>query len=156
MNPPAMLSEEVNELERVLNRITARSLPRHTQDTTSDQFFSRPFSLAAIDEVKQHTRTHNMRSAKRPDGVDYRSILDSEHYRTTVLESCALKVLTLLIERPGLGLQTRSGFRKHHRTQNPPLILHALIEKAHAMMGGSLLVVFMDLKNAFRALCSTG
>ncbi len=196
MNPPAILPAEFNELERALNRITARSLPRCTVDTTPARSFSRPFSLEEIDSAKQHIRSHNLQSAQGPDAIEYRAVLDCpseelrelfqlcvdtctapqdwlnatvaaikkprkdgsvpEHYRTIGLESCALKTLTLLIERrlrewaadTNRIPPSQSGFRKLHRTQNPAFVLRALIEKARAM-GRSLLVVFLDLKNAF-------
>ncbi|TFK83000.1 hypothetical protein K466DRAFT_450097, partial [Polyporus arcularius HHB13444] len=104
--------------------------------------------------------------ARGPDGVDYRAVLAfkkprkpgnaPEHFRTIGLESCALKTLTLLIERrlrewaeaTARIPPTQSGFRRLHRTQNPAFILRALVEKARAL-GRSLIVVFLDLKNAF-------
>ena len=80
----------------------------------------------------------------------------TEHYRTIGLESCALKTLTLLIERrlrewtesSARIPANQSGFRKDHRTLNPAFVLRALVEKARAVHK-PLIVVFLDLKNAF-------
>ncbi|PPQ66708.1 hypothetical protein CVT26_009568, partial [Gymnopilus dilepis] len=81
---------------------------------------------------------------------------DPESYRLIALESCLLKMLTLLIAmrfREWIATtdilpEAQNGFREGLRTINPALILRIAIEKCLAR-GHSMLAVFVDLENAF-------
>lgn len=65
---------------------------------------------------------------------------DPDSYRTIVLESCILKLLTLLIHQRiaerasvrGLIPDHQSGFREKYRTHNNPFILRCVKEWARA------------------------
>jgi exonuclease III len=79
-----------------------------------------------------------------------------ESYRAVGLESCTLKLLTLLIhqrmtdwmEAYKILPETQNAFRKGYRTNNNAFILQCAIKKARAL-GKTLYVVFADLSNAF-------
>ena len=74
-----------------------------------------------------------------------------ESYRLIALESCLLKVLTLLIakrirdwmEEQKLLPATQNGFREGYRTNNNAYILRCTIDKAHSM-SKTLFVGFVD------------
>jgi exonuclease III len=80
----------------------------------------------------------------------------TENYRAIALESCTLKLLTLIIhhrisewcDAHDIIPETQNGFRKGFRTNNNAFILRCSIDKAHAL-GTPLFVVFADLSNAF-------
>ncbi|TFY50289.1 hypothetical protein EVJ58_g11109, partial [Rhodofomes roseus] len=81
---------------------------------------------------------------------------DPTNYRAVGLESCMLKMLTLMIERrirnwaesTGKLPMSQNGFREGHRTNNNAFVLRTAIEKARAN-GKPLYVAFVDLSNAF-------
>ncbi|KAF5374622.1 hypothetical protein D9615_008976 [Tricholomella constricta] len=77
-------------------------------------------------------------------------------YRLIGLESCMLKLLTLLIDKRlrdwaeayHILPDTQNGFRPHYRTNNNSFILRCAIERARAS-GKSVYIAFIDLENAF-------
>ncbi|KAF5383705.1 hypothetical protein D9615_003606 [Tricholomella constricta] len=77
-------------------------------------------------------------------------------YRLIGLESCMLKLLTLLIDKRlrewaetyHILPDTQNGFRPHYRTNNNSFILHCAIERVRAS-GKSVYIAFIDLENAF-------
>ena len=79
-----------------------------------------------------------------------------ESYRLIGLESCLLKVLTLLIAKRlcawvaecQLLPASQNGFREGYRTNNNAFSLRCAIDKARAM-GMTLYVSFVDCSNAF-------
>ncbi|RDB24922.1 RNA-directed DNA polymerase from mobile element jockey [Hypsizygus marmoreus] len=81
---------------------------------------------------------------------------DPENYRLIGLESCMLKLLTLIIDKrlrewseaEHILPDTQNAFRPQYRTNNNSFILRCVIERAHAR-GHTLFMVFIDLKNAF-------
>ena len=81
---------------------------------------------------------------------------EPDNYRTIGLESCFLKLMTLLIhnrlmnwcETNNLLPESQNGFRQGFRTNNNTFILRCAIDRARAT-GISLYVVFADLSNAF-------
>ncbi|PPQ81254.1 hypothetical protein CVT26_015075 [Gymnopilus dilepis] len=81
---------------------------------------------------------------------------DPNNYRAVGLESCLLKLMTLLIhmrltewcEKYKIIPPTQNGFRAGYRTNNNMFILRTAIEKARAQ-GLTLYVMFADLSNAF-------
>ncbi|GBE82387.1 Ribonuclease H1 [Sparassis crispa] len=85
-----------------------------------------------------------------------KSAADPAGYRTIGLESCLLKLLTLLIDRRlrawsdagGIIPPSQNGFRANHRTNNNAFILRTAIETARSK-GQTLYVAFVDLTNAF-------
>lgn len=78
------------------------------------------------------------------------------NYRLIGLESCFLRVFTLLIDRRlqtwmqanGILPETQNGFRLGYHGLNNPFILRTVIDVALAD-GKALYVVFPDLANAF-------
>ncbi|KAF5375862.1 hypothetical protein D9615_008181 [Tricholomella constricta] len=86
----------------------------------------------------------------------HRSPRNPNDYRLVGLESCLLKLLTLLVdkrlrewaEHEDVLPDTQNGFRPHHRTNNNSFILRCAIERAHAQRK-PLYVAFIDLENAF-------
>lgn len=85
-----------------------------------------------------------------------KSPLDPESYRLVGMESCLLKMLTLLIDnrlrqwadKNAVLPDSQNGFRPGYRTNNNVFILRCAIERARAE-GKSLYVVFLDISNAF-------
>jgi hypothetical protein len=81
---------------------------------------------------------------------------DPDSYRIIALESCILKVLTLLIHKRitdwatarGLIPDYQNGFREGYRTNNNPFILRCVKEWARAN-GLTLFVAAVDATNAF-------
>ena len=94
-----------------------------------------------------------MIAAVRKPGKDAK---DPASYRTIGLDSCFLKMLTLLIDRrlgdwaeaTGRIPDSQSGFRKVHRTLNNAFVLRGLVEKARAL-DRTLCAIFLDITNAF-------
>ncbi|GLB40535.1 hypothetical protein LshimejAT787_0804060 [Lyophyllum shimeji] len=81
---------------------------------------------------------------------------DPESYRTIGLESCMLKLMTLLIHKrltvwcdeQGLLPPSQNGFREGHRTNDNAFVLRCAIDRARHD-GKPLYAVFVDLSNAF-------
>ncbi|KII94047.1 hypothetical protein PLICRDRAFT_102359, partial [Plicaturopsis crispa FD-325 SS-3] len=138
------------------------NLPRSTQDRTHQGFFSRPFTLDDIAWAKRSIRKHKPHSAKGMDRVSYSEIAEIPNdgllnlYRLIGLESCLLKVLTLLIDKRfrewalacNIIPDSQNGFQAEHRTNDNSFVLRCAIDRARAE-GKTLHVVFIDLKNAF-------
>ncbi|KAI0309097.1 hypothetical protein OF83DRAFT_1027594, partial [Amylostereum chailletii] len=97
--------------------------------------FSRPWSVKDIEWAKSHIDSHPGKSSSGLDRVKYDGLLEIENerlvelfnmciYRTIGLESCALKMLTLLIhkrmydwaEDHKIFPPSQNGFRAHYRT----------------------------------------
>ncbi|KAI0689193.1 hypothetical protein C8T65DRAFT_588893 [Cerioporus squamosus] len=168
MNSPAILPPQFDPLHIATLRLQAAALPRPAPDSTPEGFFSRPFSTEEIDAVKAHVRKNCLGSARGLDRLSYDELLTvpSEdlrdlfqlcNYRAIGLESCALKVMTILIDRrlrewaesTGQSPLQQSGFRKAHRIVNNSVILRVCIEKARSMGTKSLYVLLLDIENAF-------
>lgn len=85
--------------------------------------------------------------------------LTSSGYRLVALESCLLKMLTLLIdtrvrkwcEQENIIPDSQNGFRPGFRTDNNVFVLRAAMERAWSE-GKTLYVIFFDLTNAFPAV----
>lgn len=83
---------------------------------------------------------------------------DPNGYRAIALESCGLKIMTLLIHKRlttwcndmGIIPPSQNGFREGYRTYDGVFILRCAIERANAH-GLTLYVGFADLSNAFPA-----
>ncbi|KAF5386614.1 hypothetical protein D9615_001545 [Tricholomella constricta] len=85
-----------------------------------------------------------------------RNPMNPNDYRLIGLESCMLKLLTLLIDKRlrdwaeayHILPDTQNGFRPHYRTNNNSFILRCAIERARAT-GKTIYIAFIDLENAF-------
>ncbi|KAF7359946.1 Ribonuclease H1 [Mycena venus] len=75
LNPPEIVPEEFDRDERERHRWLSDMLPDSTPDTSPHKTFSRPFTIADIEDVKLHIRKHNIKSASGTDRVSYRKIL---------------------------------------------------------------------------------
>ena len=81
---------------------------------------------------------------------------DPNNYRAVGLESCLLKLMTLLIhmqlvswcEKYKILPPSQNGFRAGYRTNNNAFILRCAIDRARAE-GKTLYVMFADISNAF-------
>lgn len=79
-----------------------------------------------------------------------------DSYRVIGLQSCFLKLLTLLIDRRFRAWDeakkvvppSQNGFRPRNRTSNNPFVLRCLVDKAKSLKK-PLYVAFIDLTNAF-------
>ncbi len=79
-----------------------------------------------------------------------------ENYRIVGLQSCLMKLLTLIIDfrvtewidDANILPRSQNGFRRGNRTHNNSFILRTAIDHAHAH-GRVLYVAFVDLENAF-------
>jgi hypothetical protein len=82
--------------------------------------------------------------------------VDPECYWTVGLESCFLKLLTLLVhkclydwaERNCILPPSQNGFHHSYHTNNNAFVLCCLIERARSLKK-SLYVAFVDISNAF-------
>ncbi|KAI5895923.1 uncharacterized protein SCHCODRAFT_02491516 [Schizophyllum commune H4-8] len=159
------IAPSFNALLHVATRDEAEMIPECTTDRTPGDIFSRPFIDDKLDWVKQRLREHIGRIAAGIDQVTYQDILSTPNdalaslcntYRLIGLESCILKVATLLIDRrfrewaegEKVIPASQNGFRPAYRNKANAFILRTAIEKARAS-GETLHVVFMDLSNAF-------
>lgn len=85
-----------------------------------------------------------------------KSLDDPAGLRTVGLESCVLKLLTLLIhkrlyawaEKRGVFPPSQNGFREGYRTNNNAFVLRCMIDRARAL-NKTLYVAFVDISNAF-------
>ena len=81
---------------------------------------------------------------------------DPNNYRAVGLESCLLKLMTLLIhmrltawcDKYNILPPSQNGFRTGYRTNNNAFILRCAIDRARAE-GKTLYVMFADISNAF-------
>ena len=81
---------------------------------------------------------------------------DPNNYRAAGLESCLLKLMTLLIhmwltawcKKYNLLPPSQNGFRSGYRTNNNTFILRCAVDRARAE-GNTLYVMFADISNAF-------
>ena len=81
---------------------------------------------------------------------------DPNSYQTIGLESCVLKVITLLIHyhfsqwasAQSLIPHSQNGFRETYCTNNNAFVLQCAIERAHSL-GKTLYVASVDITNAF-------
>lgn len=81
---------------------------------------------------------------------------DVNSYKIVALESCFLKILTLLVdirirqwcEEDRVLPSTQNGSRPHYRTNNNVHILRTAVDQAR-MMGKKVYAAFIDLENAF-------
>lgn len=89
-------------------------------------------------------------------GKPGKPLTDAENYRNIGLESCLLKMLTLLIDRrlqewsdaTGKVPPTQNRFRVGHQTANNVFTLRSVVETVRGE-GGTVWVVLVDLKNTF-------
>lgn len=94
-----------------------------------------------------------------------KSPLDPESYRLVGIESCLLKMGTLLTDRRSrqwadqyhILPESQNGFRPGYRTNNNVFILRCAIERARAE-GKTFYVVFLGISNALLStdLCPSG
>ncbi|KAF9022405.1 hypothetical protein BDZ89DRAFT_1196069, partial [Hymenopellis radicata] len=165
LNPPAVPPPHFDEHLRLYYEAMARAIPSLTVDRTPEQFFTSPFSPAELAVVRVALRKKAADSARGADRVSYKTILTlsnevlADLFNLLVgLESCLLKVLTLLIEKRIRSWaearkffpDSQNGFRAGLRTHNNSFVLRAAIDRARAD-GKTLFVAFVDLKNAFPA-----
>ncbi|KAJ6536234.1 hypothetical protein B0H19DRAFT_860487, partial [Mycena capillaripes] len=174
LNPPEVLPESFNGTEHKFNRFLAALIPENTIDSSNEGFFSAEWTEEDIAEVKDHVRKHGLDSATGEDAILYGEILevpndalaylcnkcklnsDPDSYRIIALESCVLKLLTLLIHKRitkwaiagGLIPDYQNGFREGYRTNNNPFILRCVKEWSRAN-GFSVYVAAVDATNAF-------
>ncbi|KAJ6578536.1 hypothetical protein B0H19DRAFT_882593, partial [Mycena capillaripes] len=176
LNPPEVLPESFNGTEHKFNRFLAALIPENTFDSSNEGFFSAEWTEEDIAEVKDHVRKHGLDSATGEDAILYGEILEVPNdalaylcnecirrrdgpsicYRIIALESCVLKLLTLLIHKRitkwaiagGLIPDYQNGFREGYRTNNNPFILRCVKERARAN-GFSVYVAAVDATNAF-------
>ncbi|KAF5335681.1 hypothetical protein D9611_009573 [Ephemerocybe angulata] len=84
---------------------------------------------------------------------------DPRSYRTIGLESCMLKIMTMLInerlvewaEGDNLIPPSQNGFRAGYRTNNNMFMLRCAVDKARAL-GRPLYVAFVDMTNTFPSM----
>ncbi|PSR71854.1 hypothetical protein PHLCEN_2v12270 [Hermanssonia centrifuga] len=70
-----ILPAEFDALRHRTNHNWMSSLPSSTEDSTPECFFSRRVTVEEVESVKQHIKTHTMRSAKGADKVNYAYIM---------------------------------------------------------------------------------
>ncbi|KAJ6556109.1 hypothetical protein B0H19DRAFT_869137, partial [Mycena capillaripes] len=129
------------------------------------------FNEEELEEAKDHLREHPPTSAKGYDRQSYADVCELENdglcelinrsrYRTIGLESCFLKLVTLLIHMRltkwclvvGMLPPSQNVFRAGYHTNDNMFILRCAIDRARAMgkpLYILLYMVFVDLSNAF-------
>ncbi|KAF5371475.1 hypothetical protein D9615_009607 [Tricholomella constricta] len=136
INPPPVPSSTFDADVYAQALAFYRIIPATTIDRTPEGFFSSPLSLGVLKRRRNPTNPND--------------------YRLIGLESCMLKLLTLLIDKRlrewaetyHILPDTQNGFRPHYRTNNNSFILRCAIERARAS-GKSVYIAFIDLENAF-------
>ncbi|KAJ6572402.1 hypothetical protein DFH09DRAFT_1312696 [Mycena vulgaris] len=132
-------------------------IPDSTQDSSPEGFFFSEWTEDDAAWLNDHIRKHSLARASGEDAVLYAEIIDipndvlvllcnecirkkgwaynSEHYRIIALESCILKVLTLLIHKRitdwakvhGHIPDYQNGFREGYGTKMRTTLLSSLI-----------------------------
>ncbi|KAL1751171.1 hypothetical protein FB107DRAFT_222565, partial [Schizophyllum commune] len=163
--PRTVQNDAAARLQRDISDYNA--LPDKTIDCTPDRIFSTPITLEEIASAKKRAREHGASSAVGFDGQSYATFLQIPNdalqelanccFDTLVgLESCILKMLTLIIDRRAVEWMeandllpdTQNGFRLGRHALNNPFIVRCAVDRAVAE-GKALYVVFPDLTNAF-------
>ncbi|KAE9383696.1 hypothetical protein BT96DRAFT_783482, partial [Gymnopus androsaceus JB14] len=159
--PPPHFDESV----RSLNKSLSRAIPLRTTDASTERFFSREISELDVALAKKHVRRRHSKGARGVDAVSYEQIMTIPNTVLAALfnrclliglESCLLKMLTLIIDKRVREWaeavtflpDSQNGFREKYRTHNNSFILRSSIDEARAN-GKPLYVAFIDLKNAF-------
>ncbi|KAF9016212.1 hypothetical protein BDZ89DRAFT_899999, partial [Hymenopellis radicata] len=167
LNPPEVPPAHFDEERRLYYAAMAEAIPSVTEDDSPEQFFTAAFAPGELAAIRSALRKKAADSARGADRVSYAKILTLSNevlaqlfntYRLVGLESCLLKVLTLLIEKRirkwadvrNVFPDSQNGFRAGLRTHNNSFVLRAAIDRARAE-GKTLFVAFVDLKNAFPA-----
>ncbi|KAJ7073483.1 hypothetical protein B0H15DRAFT_747809, partial [Mycena belliarum] len=165
MNEPDETPASFNNAQLQKKAELFKDMPRTNEDISPNKSFSRKLSLKDVEWGKKHIMKH-LSTASGIDDFSYSDIMEipndillPESYRLVVLECCLLKFLTLLIDRrvkefsmvAGLIPETQNGFMAGYRTNNNPLLLRMMSDRA-AEQGKVLYVAVIDLKNAFPAV----
>ncbi|KAJ6484442.1 hypothetical protein C8R47DRAFT_918727, partial [Mycena vitilis] len=162
LNPAAVMPSAFDEIQHKVMMTLASQIPEHTLDKTPERFFSAEWNEEDGEWVKDHLLNHALDSASGEDGTTYADILEIPNedlvrlYRIIALESCFLKVVTLLIHRRitqwaearGLIPDWQNGFRAKYRTNNNPFVLRCIRDWAKAH-GKTVYVATVDATNAF-------
>ncbi|KAJ7187472.1 hypothetical protein GGX14DRAFT_334383, partial [Mycena pura] len=164
MNPILPMPETFDKERLDLNQSLNSAMPDRT---SPDLIFSTPFSEDEMGDAKDHLVQHPPTSSRGYDQKSYADVCDLENdalcdlsdpnsYRTIGLESCFLKLVTLLIHMRltkwcmavGMLPNSQNAFREGYHTNDNMFILRCAVDRARAM-GVPLYVVFADLSNAF-------
>ncbi|KAJ7081803.1 hypothetical protein B0H15DRAFT_786121, partial [Mycena belliarum] len=162
LNPPARLPSAFDKIQHEINKTLAALIPETTEDETPERFFSAEWGEDDGAWVKDHLLKHSLDSSAGEDALTYNDVMeipnsDLAHlYRIIALESCFLKVLTLLIHRRitqwaaarGFIPDWQNGFREKYRTNNNPFVLRCIRDWARAH-GKTVYVAAIDATNAF-------
>ncbi|KAJ6492265.1 hypothetical protein C8R45DRAFT_825285 [Mycena sanguinolenta] len=165
LNPPETLPEGFDRAQHRMNQLLEALIPNFTEDSIPEGFFTAKFTVKDIEWLKDHLRKNSMDSAAGEDAVIYEDIREIPNdaladflndYRIIALESCFLKLLTLLIHKRitdwansrNIIPDYQNGFRAGYRTNNNPFVLRCVKEWARAD-GRTLFVATVDATNAF-------
>ncbi|KAH6902404.1 hypothetical protein BKA70DRAFT_1113012, partial [Coprinopsis sp. MPI-PUGE-AT-0042] len=179
MNPPESINPSHNETRLRLNQACAVAIPEKTMDTTTEQWFSREFTKAEIEQAKAKIKNRT-RSARGKDGISYKDILKMKNekltdlfnlcleendgkakdctnsYRAVGLEPCMLKMMTLLIHERLTDWADANGLIPV--TQNGFRAKHRTMNNAFILQTlvdkakgqrKTIYMAFVDLSNAF-------
>ncbi|KIY70193.1 hypothetical protein CYLTODRAFT_320249, partial [Cylindrobasidium torrendii FP15055 ss-10] len=147
------------------DELVAEGIPSRTIQEDGGDELERWASEPEFHKGKERLKGRIGRSAVGADKIAYETVMRIpsaaladlfNDYRVVGLESCILKLFTLVIEmrltewttRKGIIPDSQNGFRKGMRTHNCSFILRAAIDAAVAD-GERLYVAFVDLKDAF-------
>ncbi|KAJ7135937.1 hypothetical protein C8R44DRAFT_539443, partial [Mycena epipterygia] len=164
VTPPTFNKEQLQRAAELF-----RDMPRVNEDESPRKSFSRKLTLKDIEWGKKHIM-ERLSTASGIDDFSYGDIMEipnellldlnkPESYRLVVLECCLLKFLTLLIDRrvkeysmeAKLIPETQNGFMAGYRTNNNPLLLRIMSDRA-ASERKVMYVAVVDLKNTFPAV----
>ena len=76
LNPPLHVPSTIDSVVCELREVLAGSIPSITCDRTPQGFFSRPFTLAEVEDAKFHLAQRHTKASPGLDGVPYRTVLD--------------------------------------------------------------------------------
>ncbi|KAK0462353.1 uncharacterized protein EV420DRAFT_1265412 [Desarmillaria tabescens] len=171
VNVPEVIPDDFDEDALLQAALEADSIPGITVNHSQAQYFSCLFVLEEVIDIKNNIRSHS------PSGMGWdRTSYDlfmalpnnlllmffnccletRANYHLIGLESCLLKMFTLLLDRHvhlwiednHILPESQNGFRRGYHAMNNPFILRMAIDKALAE-GQTLYVAFPDLTNAF-------
>ncbi|KIY71942.1 hypothetical protein CYLTODRAFT_331787, partial [Cylindrobasidium torrendii FP15055 ss-10] len=145
--------------------VDADGIPTTTTQEDGGDELTRRMAEEEMQKGKQKLHNRLGRSAVGQDRVSYDDVVRIPNstlvelfndYRIIGLESCVLKLFTLIIEmrltewvdRKGLVPESQNGFRRGMRTHNCSFVLRTAIDAATAD-GKRVFVAFVDLKDAF-------
>ncbi|PBK90522.1 hypothetical protein ARMGADRAFT_934094, partial [Armillaria gallica] len=168
LNLPKELPVDFDKFCLTWDRMLAKDIPQVTMDCTTGQYFSMDVGDDDVARVKTHICKTGAESSHGADGVDYDLILEIPNedlvklcnkclnYHIICLESCLLKVLTMIIHQhmstwavdKKIIPEWQNGFCVGYHILNNAFI-YDMARESNPTHHKPLFMAFVDATNAF-------